>query len=181
MKILKKMMQLTRGWISMRSVDGHGKHLRIDGKLRVTNEGCITIGDRFRTRGKVSLNCEQGGTLTIGNNVFINEGSEIATTHCVSIGDNALIGPEVRFMDSDYHDVYDHTKPGKKAPIIVGKNVWIAARAMILKGVTIGDGAVVAAGAIVSKNVPPRAIVAGNPAQVIRRLDESQSERAASR
>ncbi len=107
----------------------------------------------------------------IGNNVFINGDSEIAASCSIRIGNNALLGPEVRFMDNDYHDVYDHAKPGKKAPIVIENDVWIGARAMVLKGVTIGAGAVVAAGAVVIKNVPPRTIVGGNPAKVIRTLD----------
>jgi len=73
-------------------------------------------------------------------------------------------------MDSDFHDTNDLNNEGMSAPIIIGNNVWIATRAMILKGVTIGDGAVVAAGAVVTKDVKPFTVVAGVPAKLIKQL-----------
>lgn len=173
MKITTKILQIIRGGLAMRHVNQYGPHLRVTGPLHITNDGCIVIGERFRTLGRVTLICDQGATLSIGNNVFINGGSEIAATCHITIGHNALLGPEVRFMDSDYHDIHDHAKPGKKEPIVIGDDVWIGARAMVLKGVTIGAGAVIAAGAIVTKDVPARTIVGGNPARVIRSLSEA--------
>jgi acetyltransferase-like isoleucine patch superfamily enzyme len=74
-------------------------------------------------------------------------------------------------MDSDYHDLNDHSLPGKSSPVKIGDNVWLGARATVLKGVTIGDGAVVAAGALVTRDVPSRTVVAGVPARVIKHLD----------
>ncbi len=170
MKIFVKAFHIIRSAIAMRHVDSYGAHLRINGYLHVVNGGRVTIGERFRTLGRVSLLCEKGASLLIGNNVFINGGTEIAATCSIRIGDNALLGPEVRFMDNDYHDVHDHSKPGKRAPIVLEKDVWIGARAMVLKGVSIGAGAVVAAGSVVVSNVPAHTIVGGNPAKVIREL-----------
>ena len=73
-------------------------------------------------------------------------------------------------MDSDFHDIQEHSSEGKSAPIIIHDNVWIASRAMILKGVTIGEGAVISAGAVVTKDVPPYTMVGGVPAKVIKEL-----------
>ena len=71
-------------------------------------------------------------------------------------------------MDRDYHST-SHDKKIMK-PVLIGNNVWVGCRAIILKGVTIGEGAVVAAGAVVTKDVPPFTLVAGNPARVIREV-----------
>ncbi len=80
----------------------------------------------------------------------------------IEIGDSTIIGHQVLMLDTDFHGIDGH--PEKQGPIKIGKHVWIAARAIILKGVTIGDNAIVAAGSVVTKNVAENAIVAGNPA-----------------
>ncbi len=107
--------------------------------------------------------------LTIGNNCFVNAGTDIRCVNSVTIGDGVLIGRKVSIMDSDSHTVV--TENGRNmlsAPVTIGNHVWIGANAKILKGVAIGDGALVAAGAVVTKDVPPNTIVAGIPAIVIK-------------
>ncbi|MBY5377327.1 hypothetical protein HFN07_28555 [Rhizobium leguminosarum] len=81
------------------------------------------------------------------------------------MGDEVFIADQVIIRDWDGHTIVGRPD---KAPIRIGNHVWIGMRAVILKGVTIGDGAVVAAGAIVTKDVPPGAVVAGNPAKVVK-------------
>ena len=73
-------------------------------------------------------------------------------------------------MDADFHAVGELDGHGKTAPIMIGDDVWLATRAVVLKGVTVGSGAVVATGAVVTKDVPPHTLVAGVPARVIRSL-----------
>ena len=73
-------------------------------------------------------------------------------------------------IDNAYHDLDDHSITPPSRPIIVGDNVWIGTRAIILPGVTIGDGAVIGAGAVVTKDVPARSVAAGNPARILRTL-----------
>lgn len=98
---------------------------------------------------------------------FCNENVQITCATKIEIGESATIGRDVVIRDYDGHyievDGYENAKP-----IAIGKHVWIGNRAMILKGVTIGDGAVVAAGAIVTKDVPANCIVAGVPAKIIK-------------
>lgn len=111
----------------------------------------------------------EGGSLTLGKNSYMNQ-SLIQCASSITIGDNCAIAGDVLIQDTDFHTVLDengHEKPVSK-PIVIGNNVWICAKATILKGVTIGDGAIVAAGAVVTKSVPPHSLVAGNPAKVIR-------------
>jgi acetyltransferase-like isoleucine patch superfamily enzyme len=96
---------------------------------------------------------------------FLNRRTEIIAAESVSIGDDCAISWDVLVTDTDYHSLTP--QKARTAPVVIGNRVWIGARASILKGVTIGDGAVVAAGAVVTKNVPPRTLVGGCPAVVI--------------
>jgi len=102
--------------------------------------------------------------IAIGAGTYLNERVQIRCAREVSIGARCAISWDVSIMDSDFH-VLDgpHIKP-----VRIGDHVWIGARALILKGVTIGDGAVVAAGALVNSDVPPGTLVAGIPARPIR-------------
>lgn len=86
------------------------------------------------------------------------------------IGDNYAIARGVIMQYTDFHPTFDEKgvrKPHTK-PIIIGNHVWICSNAIVLKGVTIGDGAIIAAGAVVTKNVPEKCLVGGNPAKVVK-------------
>ena len=85
----------------------------------------------------------------------------------MEIGDNVRIGPNVVIMDDDFRDTASRFSPGKTAATRIGDNVWIAMGAMVLKGVTIGEGAAVAAGAVVTKDAAPYTLVAGVAAKSI--------------
>lgn len=98
---------------------------------------------------------------------FINEGVTITCASEVHICDGANIAREAVIRDYDGHYIEEKAYRTAK-PVYIGKNVWIGYRAMVLKGVTIGEGAIVAANSVVTKDVPPHCIVAGNPAKVIR-------------
>ena len=143
------------------------------GSVHIENAGQLHIGERVRLRGShvpVELATAADGKLTIGEGSYINSGTSVSAASEVRIGKNVAIGNYVLIMDSDFHDVDDHRKAGKSAPIIIEDDVWIAAKVTILKGVRIGQGAVVAAGAVVTKDVPPRSVVGGIPARVLRML-----------
>jgi maltose O-acetyltransferase len=88
----------------------------------------------------------------------------------VKIGENVRIAPYTIILDSDFHDIKDHFADGPSKPVIIEDNVWLATRCTILKGVRIGKGSVVAAGSVVTKDVPPNCIVAGVPARVIKEI-----------
>ncbi len=106
-----------------------------------------------------------GARVEIGAHTYLNRRTEITCHERVSIGEHCAIAWDVSIMDTDAHTFsgQPHT-----APVTIGDHVWIGARAVILKGVTIGEGAVVAAGSVVTKDVPPGVLVGGNPARVIR-------------
>ena len=101
------------------------------------------------------------------NGGFINENVTITCAKQIIIGKNAHIAREAVIRDYDGHYIEDVAYRTSK-PVIIGDNVWIGYRAMILKGVTIGDNSVVAANSVVTKDVPANSIVAGNPAKVIK-------------
>ena len=112
------------------------------------------------------------GKLVVGDRFFINHYALIDCHLEIQIGNDVMIGPHAYIGDFD-HDLT--ARPGQKiggatetAPVRIGNHVWIAAHAVVLKGVTIGDGAVVAAGAVVTRDVPKMTIVGGVPARVIK-------------
>jgi acetyltransferase-like isoleucine patch superfamily enzyme len=118
----------------------------------------------------VRLEVWRGATLEIGNGTYLNRNVEIVSARSVTIGRDCMIARDVLIMDTDQHAL-----PGAEVmtrPVVIGDRVWIGSRAIILKGVTIGHESVVGAGAIVTKSVPPRSVVVGPAAKVIRTLPE---------
>ena len=140
--------------------------LAINGKLSIGNN--VRIWSNIE---KTRLSVFKDATLHIGCGTYIN-GARITAKRSVSIGKNCTIAPEVLIMDSDFHDLHDQNKEGISEGVVIENNVWIANRATILKGVRIGAHAVVASGAVVTKDVEPYALVGGNPARVIRYLNK---------
>ncbi|AMR34388.1 hypothetical protein A0256_01170 [Mucilaginibacter sp. PAMC 26640] len=111
-------------------------------------------------------------TIEIGCDTFINTGANISSRKFIKIGSGCHIANEVIMMDDDFHDVAGRDKRSGAEPIIIGDKVWLATRCMILKGVTIGEGAVVAAGAVVTKDVAPYTLVGGVPAKFIKTIQK---------
>ncbi len=153
-----------------------GKWVRVRGSLRVEARGAIRLGDHvsiWSHLGTTQLHAAPRATLTIGRKTFINSGSIISASNSIRIGENVQIANQVIIMDGDFHGVDDRDE-WKVGEIVVEDNVWIATRAMILKGVRIGKGATVAAGAVVTKDVPPHTLVGGVPAKVIRQTSQKE-------
>lgn len=127
------------------------------------------VGERFMIIPPFSTDC--GLNTTIGANVFINQGCHFMDMGGITIGDDVMIGPKVNLVSSGHPVSPAERRNGIVAkPITIGTNVWIGAAATILPGVTIGDNAVVAAGAVVSRDVPANTLAAGVPARVLKQL-----------
>lgn len=107
--------------------------------------------------------------LLLGNNVSVGDRTQIHAGERVEIGEDTLISWDCVIMDRDYHDP-DGVKE-VTAPVHIGRHVWIGCRVIILKGVTIGDNAVIGAGSVVTRDVPAGMLAAGNPARVIRPVE----------
>lgn len=110
-----------------------------------------------------------GARFAIGDGSYISADATILCTAEVTIGRECALAWGLMIMDTDFHEVIRPDRPWRdRAPVHIGDHVWIGAQVTILKGVTIGDGAVIAARSVVTHDVPARALVAGNPAEVVR-------------
>jgi acetyltransferase-like isoleucine patch superfamily enzyme len=117
-----------------------------------------------------------GKNITIGKNVFINSGCHFQDQGGIVIGDNTLIGHNV-VLATINHDLNPlNNRKNHYAPINIASNVWIGSNATVLSGVTIGEWAVIAAGAVVTKDVPPYTVVGGVPAKVIKTVEKGGSQ-----
>lgn len=129
-----------------------------------------TVDDDFRVFPPFFT--DFGKNIHLGKNVFINAGCKFQDQGGITIGDNALIGHNVVLATVNHNE--DVKKRGNliPAPIKIGNDVWIGSNATILPGVTVGDGAIIAAGAVVTKNVEPKTIVSGVPAKYVRDIKQ---------
>lgn len=113
-----------------------------------------------------------GRNITVGRDVFINACCHFQDHGGVTIGDGCQIGHNVVFATLNHGLSPEDRQNTYPAPIVLGRNVWVGSNATILQGVTIGDNAVIAAGAVVTKDVEPATIVGGVPTKVIRRIGQ---------
>ena len=164
-------------WLSarwqLRACDQVGPWTRVVGRVSINNHGTMIVGERVQFishHARSVFTTWEHGRLVIGDRAFINYGVDIAATGLVAIGADCLIGTHVSIIDNAFHDVVDRQQVPAPRPVVIGDNVWIGNRAIILPGVTIGEGAVVGAGSVVTRDVPARTVVAGNPARVVREL-----------
>jgi acetyltransferase-like isoleucine patch superfamily enzyme len=145
----------------------------------------INIGAHTHVRGELLI-FGHGGRITIGEYCYVGEHSHIWSAKSILIGNRVLIAHNVNIFDnsthplsaSARHEQFKHIVTSghpkqldlSERPIIIEDDVWIGCMSIILKGVTIGRGAIIGAGSVVTKDVPPYTIVAGNPARVIREI-----------
>lgn len=115
---------------------------------------------------------DYGRNIKIGERVFINANVMMVDLGGITIEDDALIGPGAYLISVNHCLNPKQRRKLELKPVLIKKNAWIGAKATILPGVTVGENAVVAAGAVVTSNVPKNAIVAGVPAKVIKKIDE---------
>ncbi len=146
----------------------------------------VALGERCSVERNVYFNAAggyaDGRTIEIGNGTFIGSGCEFNAIDSIRIGQNCLIASGSRFVDHN-HGTEAGTpmklQPELSAAIRVGDDVWIGVNAVVLKGVTIGEGAIVAAGSVVTKSVEPHTIVGGVPAKLIRARHQHQTKTTA--
>ncbi len=148
--------------------------VRLRGRAHVENNGRLVFGDRVRLEGRsvrLDFGVGHNASLEVGEGTFINHGSDISALRSVRIGRNCAIGQYAIIIDSNYHATDNHLRPDEPTPVIIEDDVWIGARVTVLPGSHIGRGAVVGAHSVVTGVVPPRTLVGGVPARVIRHLD----------
>lgn len=138
-------------------------------EITLADNAQLTLhGDVILYEG-VGVRVTEGAKLSMGDHTYINRSASIDCTQDITIGDYCAISDNVQILDSDFHPItYNGETSTMSKPVHIGNHVWIGRSAIILKGVTIGDGAIVGAGSIVTRDVPARCLVAGTPAKVIR-------------
>jgi acetyltransferase-like isoleucine patch superfamily enzyme len=127
-------------------------------------EGELAL-DRARIGRGAMIQVARGARLAIGCGSYINDGCRVIARSRIEIGKGCAIAWGVTILDDDGHGF---GPPPYSRPITIEDRVWVGGHAQILKGVTIGEGSVVAAGAVVTRSCPPRSLVAGVPARVVR-------------
>lgn len=174
---LRYSWELATARFRLRSADTVGQHARTLGRPRIENLGTIEIGNDVLIRSvnvPVELCTGPEGRLRIGDGVRVNYGASIAAHGRISIGNRVRIGPYVMIVDTDFHDPYERARRPAPSPVSIEDDVWIGAKASVLKGVRIGRGAIVGVGAVVTRNVEPFSVVAGVPARPVGALDPSR-------
>lgn len=129
-----------------------------------------TVDDTFSMFPPFYTDC--GKNIIVGKNVFINSGCRFQDQGGITIGDRSLIGHNLVLCTLNHDFNPDKRAKTIPSPIIIGKNVWIGANVTVVPGITIGDNAIIAAGAVVTKDVPADTIVGGVPAKTIKSIYE---------
>lgn len=143
---------------------------QFDGPVQVQTPVKLTLGPHCRLGAGIHFDTP-GGNITIGSHVRINAGCVLVSYAGITIGDDCLIGEYVSVRDGNHGTELGmpmRLQPHRSAPVSIGRNVWIGRGSVVLMGVNIGDGAVVAANSVVNRNVPTNSIVGGVPAKLIR-------------
>ena len=159
----------------------YGRNLRVRSKLDISGPGRVILGDNVLVMGgpfKISslYTRNKNAEISIGSNCILN-GPRVSCNERVKIGKWCLIG-DVRIIDNDQHGVFPNRRsadvPVESRPVIIEDNVWVCLATVIIKGVTIGSNSVVAAGAVVTRDVPPNCVVGGNPARIIKTFSDEE-------
>ena len=172
----------------------YGKKLQTDAYSLCRNttgsKESIRIGDNCRIR--CQLIALGSGKISIGNNTYIGGPSKVGATESITIGNDVIISGDVHIFDNNNHPTAPEARlamtqsadsegplwswiESESKPVVIEDNVWIGERCTVLKGVKIGRGSIVACNSVVTNDVPPYTIVAGNPAKVVKNLLEDRS------
>ena len=166
-----------------------GRNSKINGRIEKRHKlADIKIGSDCLISATIVAEID-ASKISIGDRVFIGGQSLISCLEKVTIGNDVLISYQVIIMDSDNHSLRASERLGdlsrwmdnkydwshvNSSPVSIESKSWIGARSMILKGVVIGEGAIVSAGSVVTRSVPPYTLVGGNPARIIRELGSDE-------
>lgn len=160
--------------------ESHGERIEIDRLPYIQGNPRIQIGSDIRFSGQVGIqgNRQRRPLLKLGNGIFIGHGTTFVLADRVEVGDFVSIGGGCYITDTDGHANYNPNRPiwevpateAEIAPVIIEDNVQISRDVTILRGVRIGARAIIGAGSVVRSDIPPDAVVAGNPARVVKRM-----------
>ena len=167
-----KMVELSNEGMKVTAKLNQGYHTPEEIRYLMSELIGNTVDETFGMFPPFYTDC--GKNIHMGKHVFINSGCHFQDQGGIYIGDGSLIGHEVVIATLNHEPDPMHRADLHPSPVYIGKNVWIGAHATILPGVHIGDGAVVAAGAVVTKDVPAGVIVGGVPGKIIKKVSETE-------
>ncbi len=163
-----------------------GRRLNLEGEIpEIAGNGNITLGDDViigrRNSWVVGFPCSNKAEIVIGNNSHIGYQNILAAAKCIRIGSNVRFASNVSIFDNPSHPVEPSRRAqafrlDEAAPVTIGNNVWIGMNCFVMRGVTIGDNSVIAAGSIVTRSIPANCLAAGAPAKVVRSILEKVDE-----
>ncbi|WP_300673940.1 acyltransferase [Desulfoluna sp.] len=149
-----------------------------DGPIRILGTGQITLGKRCRLGRECEFTTEEQGEIILGSNIRINRGVTLTSYAQIRIGTFSIVGEFTSIRDAN-HGMEMGTPMRLQAhtcaPITIGRDVWIGRGSCILPGVTIGDGAIIGANSVVTKDIPSHTLAAGAPARMIRKREKPSS------
>jgi acetyltransferase-like isoleucine patch superfamily enzyme len=161
--------------------DRVGRGLQLEQLPYITGAGGIELGEGVDISGKISFAFNDRfcrPRIVLGDRVFVGHRCGFSAAAGVTVGADTLIATGTAIRDNDGHPLDPEARrnrrpidPADAAPVTIGRNVWIGSGCLILKGVTIGDNAVIGACSVVTSDIPPYAVAVGAPARVVRRLD----------
>lgn len=179
------LIRLSKNWLLTRIFFPHARLVRFP--IYIRGRSFMRLGDGLTTGVNVRLDANphhsRAAVLDIGHHVQINDAVHIGAIESVVIGDYTLIASRVFISDHNHGDyqisdiasapyVPPAKRPLSSKPVHIGSNVWLGEQVCVLPGVTIGDGAIIGASSVVTHDIPPHSIAAGNPARVLRVFDE---------
>lgn len=149
---------------NMNPLDREGRAAAIREILGKAGENCVVEQPLF---------CTYGYNTTVGDNFFMNVNCKLMDSGKITIGNNVFIAPNVSIVTEEHAMDVPQRLAGLEYthPVTIGDNVWICTGAIILPGVTVGEGSVIGAGSVVTKDIPPKSLAVGNPCRVIRELE----------
>lgn len=166
--------RLRRLWLQRRyprAIWGRGCDVRSGVRLRMGRGAKVLLGPEVVLERDATVEC-LSGRLEIGARSIFGHHCTLAARESLVIGQDCLIAEMVSIRDHDHRfddfEVPIRLQGSSSAPVVIGDNVWLAARVVVTKGVTIGSGAIVGAGAVVTRDIPPGAIAVGVPARVVK-------------
>ncbi len=179
-------------WVEpvLRSVCAHvGTGLRAERLPYMRGKGTLRLGDRVNLSGRSCFYFmdgvgEDAPEVSVGDGTFVGDACTFSAACRITVGKNCLIASMVRIHDNDGHPLDaarrrcgERISPAECKEVVIGDNVWIGAGAVILKGATLSENAVIGTGAIVTGDVPANTVVAGNPARVLKTLGGEDEQR----
>ena len=172
-----------RAWLDLRRRRLLGQNISFGGGLTfydavpmIDAQGEISLGNAISIYSRPvrsQITAAPGARISIGDVTGFNFGVDIFASDSIEIGSRTMVGPLVVIHDTNFHPVGEGDKT-RVGPVKIGDDVWIGRGAIILPGVEIGRFSVIGAGSVVTKDVPPRTLVAGSPAKVVREINASE-------